>query len=94
MSNRIPTNNFGTSLHTNGGGLSKSVADQRYINVSGDKMDNDLDMNGFKISNVDYPEHPSQVANKSYVDQAYNLLAKQAYVATELARVQQLIDSK
>ena len=95
MSNRVPIDSFGTPLHTKDGvGLSKVIADQLYVNSSGDTMAAALDMNSYQISNLGGPENSTDAVNKMYVDRACNLLAKQTYVTAERERLQELINAK
>ena len=58
--------------------LTKSIADIRYINQTGDKMEGDLNMDSHKITNatiesskvfVEAPVGAKDAANKEYVDQ-------------------------
>ena len=66
MSNRIPTNIFGGALIQGGSqGLTLPQADQRYLNVSADKMQGTLDMNNQPIKNLRTPEGSHGIHNKS-----------------------------
>ena len=98
MSARVPINNFGSPL---AGGLSKDNADHLYLNVAGgDMMRNDLDMAGNVISNLSSPSAETDACNKAYVDSeiselnsAINLLAKQAYVTSEINKLTGRLES-
>ena len=69
MSNRIPTNIFGGALIQGGSqGLTLPQADQRYLNVSTDKMQGTLDMNNQPIKNLRTPEGSHEPTTKAYVD--------------------------
>ena len=49
--------------------LDKTLGDQLYLNVSGDKMDGELKMGSQKIRDVGMPEKLTDAANKLYVDE-------------------------
>ena len=69
MSNRIPINRFGSALNSdNSGGLSQAEADIRYINATGDKMMEDLDMSDNIVKNLKEPEESDDASTKKYVD--------------------------
>ena len=78
MSKRIPVNGFGMPLYSTGAsGISKTKADQLYVNTSVDKMTGDLNIGGFQISNVETPIDPidpTDVSTKAYVDQQHQSL--------------------
>jgi len=73
MTLRIPINNFGTPIYSSTeGGLSKIAADRAYINVDGgDQMKGNLEMSGYKISNLKTPVENQDATNKLYVDELY-----------------------
>jgi len=73
MTLRIPINNFGTPIYSSTeGGLSKIAADRAYINVDGgDQMKGNLEMSGYKISNLKTPVENQDATNKLYVDQNF-----------------------
>lgn len=53
--------------------MSRAEADIKYLNVSGDSMQNTLDMNFRKITNVANPIIDSDCPNKKYVDDKTSL---------------------
>ena len=48
--------------------LTKTVADVRYLNQSGDTMEGDLNMNSHRVTNLPIPTADTEAATKSYVD--------------------------
>ena len=50
----------------------KTYADQNYINVEGDTLQGDLDLNNHKITNVGKPTADKDCATKHYIDQQIN----------------------
>ena len=70
-----PSIDAGTGL-IGGGDLSQSrtieldldFTDERYVNIVGDIMQGDLNMNNNRITNISLPSQNSDVVNKEYVD--------------------------
>ena len=68
MSNRIPVDLFGSGLYnnalSNSNDLTIQEADRRFLNISSDTMEGELDMNNQLIKNIKDPEDESDVVNK------------------------------
>ena len=61
---------------------SKTYNDQNYINVEGDTLQGDLDLNNHKITNVGTPTDDNDCSTKGYVDNL--ILRNKQYIDTKL----------
>ena len=56
------------SFKTDSNAVATTYNDQNYINVEGDTLQGNLDLNNHKITNVGSPTEPSDCVSKQYVD--------------------------
>ena len=61
---------------------SKTYNDQNYINVEGDTLQGDLNLNNHKITNVGTPTDDKDCVSKSFVDNL--ILRNKQYINTKL----------
>ena len=72
----------------------KATADRRFLNVTGDTMQADLDLGNHKIINLKSPVNKNDATNKSYIDSKFEYLKAliTAKVVERVTKHESLID--